>query len=305
MAFCANCGAQMADGDKFCGNCGAMLPSESPAPQPNFQPSPQQNYQQNVQVNYQNQQAPNFGAGYAQPQMAPQSPSNFAIAMEELGKELSSFIKNPVGTITKVKFQMSSIATYIFAGIMGLVLILLNFWAAAQNFALSGTGKGKSVVSGDVLKFITSFTGDIKKFSSIGYGKIFLASFFFVIIMAAAIWGLTLLVNSAMMKGAIKPVQAINVVAFIAIPYAVLSFVSIILGYVEPNLSNLFYLAGIMASIVLLYKAISTNINKSESSALYCFLIIPIALYFINFLFFKVAGSDISHYYKGIFMGIY
>ena len=135
MAFCANCGAQMADGDKFCGNCGTTLAAENSAPQqnfqqnvqPNVQPNVQQNFQQNVQPNFQNQQAPNFGPGPGQQQYAPQGPSNFSIAMEELGKEVSAFFKNPVAAISKVKFQMSSMATYLFAGLMTLILILLNF----------------------------------------------------------------------------------------------------------------------------------------------------------------------------------
>ena len=138
----------------------------------------------------------------------------------------------------------------------------------------------------------------------IGYGKIFLASFFFVIVMLAALWGLSLLVNSVMLKGQFNAVQALNVVVFAAIPYALLSIVSIIFGYVEANLSYLIYLAGIMASIILLYKAISSNINKAESSALYSFLVIPVALYFVNFLFFKVAGAEVAMFYNGIFMGI-
>lgn len=308
MAFCANCGAQMADGDKFCGNCGTTLAAENSAPQqnfqqnvqPNVQPNVQQNFQQNVQPNFQNQQAPNFGPGPGQQQYAPQGPSNFSIAMEELGKEVSAFFKNPVAAISKVKFQMSSMATYLFAGLMTLILILLNFWSAAQNLALVN-----SAITTIEDAFSSVFGGNEKEtLFDIGYGKIFLASFFFVIVMLAALWGLSLLVNSVMLKGQFNAVQALNVVVFAAIPYALLSIVSIIFGYVEANLSYLIYLAGIMASIILLYKAISSNINKAESSALYSFLVIPVALYFVNFLFFKVAGAEVAMFYNGIFMGI-
>lgn len=308
MAFCANCGAQMADGDKFCGNCGTTLAAENSAPQqnfqqnvqPNVQPNVQQNFQQNVQPNFQNQQAPNFGPGPGQQQYAPQGPSNFSIAMEELGKEVSAFFKNPVAAISKVKFQMSSMATYLFAGLMTLILILLNFWSAAQNLALVN-----SAITTIEDAFSSVFGGNEKEtLFDIGYGKIFLASFFFVIVMLAALWGLSLLVNSVMLKGQFNAVQALNVVVFAAIPYALLSIVSIIFGYVEANLSYLIYLAGIMASIILLYKAISSNINKAESSALYSFLVIPVSLYFVNFLFFKVAGAEVAMFYNGIFMGI-
>lgn len=299
MAFCANCGAQMADGDKFCGNCGTTLAAENSAPQ--------QNFQQNVQPNFQNQQAPNFGPGPGQQQYAPQGPSNFSIAMEELGKEVSAFFKNPVAAISKVKFQMSSMATYLFAGLMTLILILLNFWSAAQNLALVGATSlsTNSAITTIEDAFSSVFGGNEKEtLFDIGYGKIFLASFFFVIVMLAALWGLSLLVNSVMLKGQFNAVQALNVVVFAAIPYALLSIVSIIFGYVEANLSYLIYLAGIMASIILLYKAISSNINKAESSALYSFLVIPVALYFVNFLFFKVAGAEVAMFYNGIFMGI-
>lgn len=299
MAFCANCGAQMADGDKFCGNCGTTLAAENSAPQ--------QNFQQNVQPNFQNQQAPNFGPGPGQHQYAPQGPSNFTIAMEELGKEVSAFFKNPVAAISKVKFQMSSMATYLFAGLMTLILILLNFWSAAQNLALVGATSlsTNSAITTIEDAFSSVFGGNEKEtLFDIGYGKIFLASFFFVIVMLAALWGLSLLVNSVMLKGQFNAVQALNVVVFAAIPYALLSIVSIIFGYVEANLSYLIYLAGIMASIILLYKAISSNINKAESSALYSFLVIPVALYFVNFLFFKVAGAEVAMFYNGIFMGI-
>ena len=282
----------MADGDKFCGNCGTTLAAENSAPQ--------QNFQQNVQPNFQNQQAPNFGPGPGQQQYAPQGPSNFSIAMEELGKEVSAFFKNPVAAISKVKFQMSSMATYLFAGLMTLILILLNFWSAAQNLALVN-----SAITTIEDAFSSVFGGNEKEtLFDIGYGKIFLASFFFVIVMLAALWGLSLLVNSVMLKGQFNAVQALNVVVFAAIPYALLSIVSIIFGYVEANLSYLIYLAGIMASIILLYKAISSNINKAESSALYSFLVIPVALYFVNFLFFKVAGAEVAMFYNGIFMGI-
>lgn len=311
MAFCANCGAQMADGDKFCGNCGTTLAAENSAPQQNFQqnvqPNVQQNFQQNVQPNFQNQQAPNFGPGPGQQQYAPQGPSNFSIAMEELGKEVSAFFKNPVAAISKVKFQMSSMATYLFAGLMTLILILLNFWSAAQNLALVGATSlsTNSAITTIEDAFSSVFGGNEKEtLFDIGYGKIFLASFFFVIVMLAALWGLSLLVNSVMLKGQFNAVQALNVVVFAAIPYALLSIVSIIFGYVEANLSYLIYLAGIMASIILLYKAISSNINKAESSALYSFLVIPVALYFVNFLFFKVAGAEVAMFYNGIFMGI-
>jgi hypothetical protein len=324
MAFCANCGAQMADGDKFCGNCGTTLAAENSAPQqnfqqnvqPNVQPNVQQNFQQNVQPNFQNQQAPNFGPGPGQQQYAPQGPSNFTIAMEELGKEVSAFFKNPVAAISKVKFQMSSMATYLFAGLMTLILILLNFWSAAQNLALVGATSlsTNSAITTIEDAFSSVFGGNEKEtLFDIGYGKIFLASFFgkiflasffFVIVMLAALWGLSLLVNSVMLKGQFNAVQALNVVVFAAIPYALLSIVSIIFGYVEANLSYLIYLAGIMASIILLYKAISSNINKAESSALYSFLVIPVALYFVNFLFFKVAGAEVAMFYNGIFMGI-
>lgn len=311
MAFCANCGAQMADGDKFCGNCGTTLAAENSAPQQNFQqnvqPNVQQNFQQNVQPNFQNQQAPNFGPGPGQQQYAPQGPSNFSIAIEELGKEVSAFFKNPVAAISKVKFQMSSMATYLFAGLMTLILILLNFWSAAQNLALVGATSlsTNSAITTIEDAFSSVFGGNEKEtLFDIGYGKIFLASFFFVIVMLAALWGLSLLVNSVMLKGQFNAVQALNVVVFAAIPYALLSIVSIIFGYVEANLSYLIYLAGIMASIILLYKAISSNINKAESSALYSFLVIPVALYFVNFLFFKVAGAEVAMFYNGIFMGI-
>lgn len=301
MAFCANCGAQMVDGDKFCGNCGTVMPSENSAQQPNFQP----NYQPNVQANFQNQQAPNYSNGYVQPQMASQSPSNFAIAMEELGKELSAFFKNPMATISKVRFQMSSLATYIFAGFTALVLILLNFWKAGQRF--SKLESLSNVTGGDFMEDILGFslgTSKIKTGSTIGYGKLFLASFFFILIILATIWGLTLLVNSVILKGQLNAIQAMNVVIFSAIPYAIVSAVAIIFGYVEANLAYMIYLAGIMASIVLLYKAISSNINKPESIALYSFLMIPVLVYLVNFIYFKVIGTEIAFYYSGIFMGI-
>ncbi|NLZ47532.1 MAG: zinc ribbon domain-containing protein [Clostridiales bacterium] len=301
MAFCANCGAQTAEGDKFCGNCGTMLSSGNSAPQ--------NNYQQNVQVNFESQQAPNFDANFSQQQFVPQSPSKYVIAMEELGKELSIFFKNPITSITKSKFQMSSLSTYIFAGIMALILILLNFWTAAQNFALASSGKGKVTITiNSTKKVIQDLSGILlgsNEIYEIGYGKLFLASFFFVIFMLVALWALTLLVNHVMLKGQLNAIQAINVVAFTAIPYAIISFISIILGYVEPNLSYMVYLAGITTSTVLLYKAISSNINKPEISALYSFTIIPVLLYLVNFLFFKAAGVIISVFYRGIFMGIF
>ena len=39
MAFCKNCGAQLADGVAFCANCGQK--TEAPAPQAAPQPAPQ------------------------------------------------------------------------------------------------------------------------------------------------------------------------------------------------------------------------------------------------------------------------
>ena len=60
MAFCAKCGAQLADGSLFCANCGAPLQQQAPIQQ--YQQAPVQQYQQAPNQQYRqapNQKAPN------------------------------------------------------------------------------------------------------------------------------------------------------------------------------------------------------------------------------------------------------
>lgn len=73
MAFCAKCGAQLADGSFFCAVCGAPLQQQAPnqqyqqAPNQQYQQAPNQQYRQ--APNQQYQQAPN--QQYQQYQQAP------------------------------------------------------------------------------------------------------------------------------------------------------------------------------------------------------------------------------------------
>ena len=86
MAFCAKCGAQLADGSLFCANCGAPLQQQpyqqapnqqyQQAPNQQYQQAPNQQYQQYQQApNQQYQQAPN--QQYQQYQQAPNQKSAF------------------------------------------------------------------------------------------------------------------------------------------------------------------------------------------------------------------------------------
>lgn len=311
MAFCPNCGTVIADGDKFCGNCGTVVtPAQdtSTAPQenvqPNFQQNVQPNFQQNVQQNYQ----PNFqqniqsnlGTAYNQ-QYMPQAPSQFGIAIEQIGKEFVNFVKDPVGTITKGKFEMSAMASYILAGFMALLLVLQNFWSAAA-FGVKYSSIGNYLNLGD----LEDLFGLGSKSSKVGlpYGKIFLTSLFFVILMLAAVWGISLLINVVIMKGQFTTVHAMNVVSFAAVPYFACALLGTILGYADGNIGHMIYLAGIFGAMILFYKALGSSINKPEVVLFYSFMAAVVVLYFINFIIFKVAGPKVSFFYHGIFMGI-
>ncbi|WP_139903853.1 zinc ribbon domain-containing protein [Clostridium thermarum] len=298
MAFCSNCGSLVADSDKFCGNCGTVVDTQTTTnynPQQPVQPNFQQ-YSQNPQQPYFQQ---NFGQGYTQ-QYASQATSQFGIAMSQLGKQLSSFLKNPVAVVTQTRFEISALATYIFSVLMTLLLILLNFWGAAQNKALANNYDGRGTISRlKVSPGIGIFGEDAN------YGKLFLTSFFFVIIMLAAIWALSLFINVVILKGRLNALQTLNLVVFASIPYASLYLLATLFGYIEGNVSYLIYLAGIFASLLLLFKALGSNIQKSETAHMYACLILPVALYLLNFIFFKVAGVEVAIYYNGIFMGIF
>lgn len=71
MAFCAKCGAQLADGSLFCANCGAPLQQQYQQPnQQQYRQAPNQQYQQ---ANQQYRQAPN--QQYQQPNQQYQQPN--------------------------------------------------------------------------------------------------------------------------------------------------------------------------------------------------------------------------------------
>lgn len=320
MAYCPNCGNFVAEGDKFCGTCGT---SASPAQttnaasqenvqpinaqnfQQNGQPQYQQNFQQGGQPNFQQnfQQNPqyNFGPAYNQ-QFVKRTPSAFGIAMGQLGKELLSFLKHPIETITKEKFEFSSIATYFLAVVITLLIVLQNFWSAAKFKNASEAISGFGFDMNDIQQLLgITRNGGTKE---LGNGKLFLTSLLFVIIMLAAIWAISLLLNSVILKGKFTPLHALKVVALIAVPYFVTALLGTILSYADANLGHMVYLAGVIASLILLYKALGSNIAKSESVMFYSFIAVVIALYFVNFLIFKVAGASIAVYYHGIFIGL-
>lgn len=79
MAFCTNCGSQVAEGVKFCTSCGAPQPGgetaqqEQPqqAPQPAQQPQAQQSAQSQQPYGQQHYQQPAYGQPPYQPQYQP------------------------------------------------------------------------------------------------------------------------------------------------------------------------------------------------------------------------------------------
>ncbi|MDP4090143.1 MAG: zinc ribbon domain-containing protein [Bacillota bacterium] len=329
MAFCPNCGSFMNDDDKFCGNCGTVVapaqnanaaPQENAQPtyqqnvQPNFQQNVSQNFQQNssqnfqqnaqpnyqqgYQQNYQQGYQPNAGMAYNQQQYIPQAPSAFGIAMGNLGKDLVSFFKNPVATITKTRFEFSAIGTFFALGIMSVLIILQNFWSAAHIRAHFGAITGINSLE-DLFGAAGSELSGL-----IGLGKVFLTSFMFVILMMAAIWGIMLLINIVILKGSFNVVHALNVLLFAAIPYLALALLGTILGYADLSIGYMIYLAGVMSSFILIYKAVSSNVNKSETAAFYSMMVAVLALYLLNFIIFKIAGPSVSGFYHGVFMGI-
>lgn len=141
MAFCARCGAQLADGASFCANCGAQLQQQyQKAPNQQYQQAPNQRYQQvpNQQyqqaTNQQYRQVPYQQAPNQQYQQAPyqQAPNQQYQQAPNQQSSFDNFFNTPDYT---AQMHPNDIAQNKAMGILAYlgILVLIPIFAAPQS----------------------------------------------------------------------------------------------------------------------------------------------------------------------------